>query len=75
MASPHPIPVPAADILPTAAQVRYRIHVRRVELDFLRKLLRLLQAAEDQARGEAGAPRLVTFPGITVAAGAEAGAQ
>lgn len=62
MESPYKIPIPAADILPSAAQVRYRIHVRQVELDFLRRLLKLLQAAEDQAGGAADAPRIIAFP-------------
>ena len=71
MESPYKIPVPAADILPSAAQVRYRIHVRQVELDFLRRLLKLLQAAEDQAKGATGVPRIVAFP-TTTSAGAGA---
>ncbi len=68
MESPYPIPVPAADILPSAAEVRYRLHVRQVEIGFLRRLLKLLQSAEDQAQGAGEAPRLMAFTAATDAA-------
>ncbi len=49
MSDPTRFPVPSAELVPAAPELRFRLSVAQREVDFLRKLLKVVEAADADA--------------------------
>ena len=49
MSAPPRFPVPSADLVPAAPELRFRLSVAQREVDFLRKLLKVVESADADA--------------------------